>query len=344
MEIVGAGFGALLAHAGRGVVRARRVGRARERLKNGQAVTWLLALLLAMAVVAPAHPSAQPARFTVAIVRADGAIVPFAAYDDGRWERAWPQADEATDRTPTIDAIESIWRKRGERVPRTWTVWPASGASSIRAQVNGIEVVDAHCAGQVALKTNLRPIQAEHLAKFGVAVDSNMSVGSIEQVHESNSVWTSAEQVVLSSFSQLEAAQAQTQGQALPRETPQPGPRITALYREAKSPGSPLYFVAEKKYRTRSSSQDPSCGRITIITGWLVPTAGGGLTLRDAKLFLSDCDEKEVRKALPLAAVRVASGVVWVLQEHGYEDETYLIAEIGPTGVRYPIEVNGGGC
>jgi hypothetical protein len=34
----------------------------------------------------------------------------------------------------------------------------------------------------------------------------------------------------------------------------------------------------------------------------------------------------------------------WVLQEHGYEDETYLIAEIGPADVRYPITVNGGGC
>jgi hypothetical protein len=34
----------------------------------------------------------------------------------------------------------------------------------------------------------------------------------------------------------------------------------------------------------------------------------------------------------------------WVLQEHGYEDETYLIADFGQTEIRYPIEVNGGGC
>jgi hypothetical protein len=53
---------------------------------------------------------------------------------------------------------------------------------------------------------------------------------------------------------------------------------------------------------------------------------------------------KGIRTAVPLAAVHVADRVFWVLQEHGYEDETYLIAEIEPAEVRYPIKVNGGGC
>ena len=105
-----------------------------------------------------------------------------------------------------------------------------------------------------------------------------------------------------------------------------------------------MYFVAESKYRTPSFPQDPSCERITVMTGWLVPTADGTLTVRDAKVFLTDCDEKEVRTALPLAAVHVSNRLFWVLQEHGYEDETYLIAEIGSTDVRHLIEVNGGGC
>lgn len=302
------------------------------------------ALPFALAALVTSAPAAQPQRFALAIVRLDGAIVPFAAYDGGRWERAWPEADEAIERTPTIDGVQSVWRKRGERVPQVWTVWPATGARSIQAQVNGIEVADAHCGGQVALKTNLRPIKGEHPVKFGVAVDSNLPLGSIEEIHKSRSVWRSAEQVVRSNLSKLEAAQAQREHQELPRETAQPVARITALYREAKSPRSPIYFVAEKKYRTPWFPQDRSCDRITVMTGWLVPTAGGALTLRHAKVFLTDCDEKQVRTALPLAAVHVSNQLFWVLQEHGYEDETYLIAEIRPTEVRYPIEVNGGGC
>jgi hypothetical protein len=266
------------------------------------------ALLFALAALGTSSPATQPQRFTLAIVRLDGAIVPFAAYDGGRWERAWPDADEAIERTPTIDGTASIWQKRGERVPRTWTVWPATGASSIQAHVNGIEIADAHCGGHIALKTSLQPIKAEHPAKLGVAVDSNITVGSVQQVPKSNSVWRSAEQVVLSNLPKLEAAQARMQRQELPRETPQAVADITALYRETKSPASPLYFVAEKKYRSPSSPQDPSCERITVMTGWLVPTSGGALTLRKARLFLSDCDEKDVRTAMPLAAVHVLGG------------------------------------
>jgi len=302
------------------------------------------ALALVWVAFTAATASGQPQRFALAIVRLDGAIVPFAAFDGGRWERAWPEADEATESAGTIDGTPSVWRRRGERVPRVWTVWPATGARSIQAQVTGIQVADAHCGGQVALKTNLPSGKVEHPAKFGVAVDSKVPMGAVEKINEPNSAWKSAAQIVHSNFAKLEAAQAQKDHQELPHETPQPVARITALYRESKSSRSAMYFVAEKKYRTPPFPQDPSCERITVMTGWLLPTADGTLALRDAKVFMTDCDEKEVRTALPLAIVHVSDLPFWVLQEHGYEDEIYLIAEIGPADVRYPITVNGGGC
>jgi hypothetical protein len=67
-------------------------------------------------------------RFAIAIVRLDGRLVPFAAYDGTHWERAWVEADQATEGRHTIDGTDSIWRRRGDRVPRVWSVWPASGA------------------------------------------------------------------------------------------------------------------------------------------------------------------------------------------------------------------------
>ena len=142
------------------------------------------ALPLALAALIAGAPSAPSQRFVLAIVRLDGAIVPFAAYDGGRWESAWPAADEETQRPATIDRTQSVWRKRGERVPRVWTVWPSAGGRSIQARVTGIEVADAHCGKQVALKTDMRPIKAKHPAKFGVAVDSNLPVVSIEAIRE----------------------------------------------------------------------------------------------------------------------------------------------------------------
>jgi hypothetical protein len=81
-----------------------------------------------------------------------------------------------------------------------------------------------------------------------------------------------------------------------------------------------------------------------MMTGWLVPADAGTHTLVDPRVFLTDCDLKEVRTGLPLAAFRVSGQVFWVVQEHGYEDETYVIAEIRETEIRYVVEVNGGGC
>lgn len=302
----------------------------------------LLSLVLAAMVITSA--AAQDQRFTVAIVRSDGALVPFAAYDAGQWERAWPEADEATDVT-AVENVPSVWRRRGGRVPDVLRVWPASGASGTQVQVNGVEVVEAHCQGQVALKTNLPKSKAEHPLKVGIALDSSsVLVGAVEEVRRSDSIWAAAERAVLSSFSRLETAQATRGGEQLPRETPVPVTQITALYREAKSPRSPLYFVAEKKYRTARFPQDAQCSASTMMTGWLVPKDDGTFTLLDPKVFLTDCDAKEARTGVPLAAFRVSGQLFWVLQEHGYEDEAYLIVEIRASEVRYPIHVNGGGC
>jgi hypothetical protein len=303
--------------------------------------TWLR---LALAVLMMSTASAQSERFALAIVRLDGRLVPFAAYEGGRWERAWPEADEATGGLPTTGNTPSIWRRRGDRVPTVWRAWPSSGASRIEAHVKGVEIVEAHCQGQVALVTDLPEAKGEHPLKFGVAIDSNLPIASIEEVRRSDVLWRTAEQAIVANFASLEAAKAQADHVQLLPETPAPVAQITALYREAKSPNSPMYFVAEKKYRTPRFPQDPGCTALTIMTGWLVSTDAGTLILRDPKIFLTDCDAKEARTALPLAVLRVSNQVFWVLQEHGYEDETYVIAEIGPSEVRYHIEVNGGGC
>jgi hypothetical protein len=302
------------------------------------------ALALLLAALTITSLAAQGQRFTVAIVRPDGGIVPFAAYNAGRWERAWPEADEATD-ARSIDSVPSVWGRRGGRVPDVWRVWPASGVTPIDARVSGLEVAEAHCSSQVALKTNLPKASVEHPLKFGIAVDSStVPVGVIGDVRRSDAIWTAAERAVLANFSKLEAAQAARSREQLPRETPLPTAQITALYREVKSRLSPLYFVAERKYRTPRFPRDPQCSTLTMMTGWLVPRDTGTYSLLDPKVFVTDCDAKEARTGLPLAAFHISGQLFWVLQEHGYEDETYLIAEIREAEIRYPIEANGGGC
>jgi len=80
------------------------------------------------------------------------------------------------------------------------------------------------------------------------------------------------------------------------------------------------------------------------MTGWLVPAEGNTFSLVNPEVFFTDCDGKGVRVAEPLAALRLSDLQFWILQEHGYEDESYVIAEIRAAKIRYPIRVSGGGC
>jgi hypothetical protein len=304
-------------------------------------------LVLGLATALISLQAVQPARFTLAIVRLDGRLVPFAAYDGRRWERPWPEADEAFKGAPTIDEVPNIWRTRGEPAPRVWRVTPVSGAPLREARVTGADVVDAHCLKQVALTTNLpatEPVKDEHGTKFGVAVDSDLPIGAVQAISRSDAAWSSAERVVVANFDALEAARALAAREQVVRESPTPLPQMTHLYSENKAPRSPMYFIAEKKYKTARAPQTAECGAATIVTGWLMVDGAGTVLLREADVFLTDCDAKGVRRGLPLGAFRVATQLFWVLQEHGYEDETYRVAEIGPAGITYPITFLGGGC
>jgi len=303
--------------------------------------TILCVAAAAIALAAPA--AAQSERFALAMVRFDGRLVPFAAYDRGRWQRAWPEADHDVDAPRTVDDVDSIWRRRRERVPRVWHVWPTSGGT-LQARVKGLDVADTHCVSQIALRTDLPPRRGARPLKFGIAIDSTVPIAAVEPVLPSDAAWKTATRLVLDNVAKLESATARTQHVQLPRETPPPVTRVAALYRERNSPRSPMYFVAEKRYRTAASLQDPTCERVTVVTGWLVPTAGGALMLQNPQVFLSDCDRKEVATALPLGTIHIARRLFWVLQENGYENERYVIAEIEPKQTQYLVDVNAGGC
>jgi len=78
----------------------------------------------------------------------------------------------------------------------------------VRARVTGIGTADADGSAQVALPTDLRPIKAVQPTKYGLAVDSAIPIGRIDEVDAADSAWKRAEQVILSGFSKLEAEKA----------------------------------------------------------------------------------------------------------------------------------------
>ena len=303
---------------------------------------WLLVVLLLVAVAIAVGESPS---FVVAIVRPDGYLVPFAAYANGQWERAWPAADEGNTENPTFENTASVWRRHGQSIPKSWYVWPVTGSKPNRTRISGLESVDAYCGEpQVALKTDLPPINIDHQGKRGIAIDSNVPLAAVREVAESERLWKLAERAIVPRLSELERQRAQANRVVLPAETPKPTFRLTALYRESQSTRSPLYFVAEKAYQTARTPAEQQCHAVTIMTGWLIRDANDRLLVRTPRIFLTDCEGVEVRTAEPLAALHLADRLFWLLQEDGYEDENYIVAEVGASGIRYRVSVNGGGC
>lgn len=308
-------------------------------------VNGRLSLSLAVGVLLTATAWAQPQRFVLAVVRLDGRLVPFAAYENGRWQRAWPQADEGVDFDGKPNpGMPTIWRRLGRGIPTTWHAWPAGGGHPIEAHTRGLEVVEAHCQTQVALATDLPEVKAEHPLKFGVAVDANLALHSIQSVSRSDDVWGTAEHAVTANFSKLEAQQTKEHLGPRSREAPTPHVTIRELYRESNVPPSLIYFVAEKQYRSARDPHDPGCGAATIIAGWLVLTQTGTWAVWDPKVFLTDCDEKDASTGWPMASLEVSGRLFWVLQQHGWEDEHYIVVEIGRSAIESEIDFRAGGC
>jgi len=297
----------------------------------------------ALAITVLAAPAAQQSsRFTLAIARFDGALVPFAAYDHGRWQRAWPAADENVDPTPTLTNMPSVWRERGEDVPRLWHVWPVAGGDRIEARVQRVDVVQAQCLRQVALKTDLPPRKPQSPRVFGVAADGEIPLQPIEAVGTEEPAWRSAERSIAAAFDALERTQAAAGEDRLIRESPLLPVHIVSLSREMGA-RSPMYVVARRAYRTSRYPGQRQCGAVSVLTSWLVRDADT-YRLVAPRMFLTDCDEKTARSAWPLAAVHVGDRAFWVLQEHGYESEVYAIEEIGAADTRRLVQRDAGGC
>lgn len=294
-------------------------------------------------------PAVASRPLAVAIVRTDGRVVPFGAWNGMAWERAWP---EIFAEPITSAALDEAWSRRGTELPRLWRVWPASGGGPVATRATGVELVEAHCETQVALKADFpdpkqRDPDLEGVeGRFGIAVDGTAApVRAIQRLRRSHSLWTQALQVVRSGFDARENSEAQARNRQLPRQQPPPPVQLKELYGEAGSPASPLYFVAERTFATGPFVAEVPCPWRTEMSGWLAPAGGGGLALLDPRVLVTSCGHgKDGVSLYPLGALRLGTRSFWVVQEHGWEDETYVILEVGPAEVKRAFAVAGGGC
>src|SRR5689334_2964035 len=85
----------------------------------------LVAACLALALVSVSTAqSAEDQRFTLGVMRGDGVMLPFAAYNGSRWSTPWPSGIGAgvTQELPAnLEAVPDDWW--GSRIPAHWQLW-----------------------------------------------------------------------------------------------------------------------------------------------------------------------------------------------------------------------------
>jgi hypothetical protein len=280
----------------------------------------------------------DPDQFIVAILRADGTLVPFAQYGNGGWTNPWPGPREAAtsvyaeDTGPVIPHslgnLPEPWFKQCGRIPAQWYFWSSRGAAKL-LKASEVVQVENHSQTNWALLTDFprQNTNDTHHRNLGVALNANLEVEPWAQIQADNA---EAEDVLSFVRQVFEDA---------------PRAKLTNLYRSnSRFNGEYLYYVeAEKQHNRSTLSSERGCNDISLFQGWISADAKGGMGLLDSRVSLTDCDMKGPSFSTPLGIMKLKNRTFLFVSEHGWENESYLILELDETtGLRKVSETYGG--
>jgi hypothetical protein len=322
------------------------------------AVAFACALALTAGV--SRMPAQQPAasaasdRGTLAVMRRDGLMIPFAAFKGSKWSAPWPKNTRGVEVPLTLAAVPQRWW--GGEAPESWQLHRPDG-STTRVKATAPQVYRAFCGTHVGVLTDYRATEplpfpaSDPFPKDGLAVAPDLSVEPIESL-----VRTSPQGPLLLARLRDELNEAEDRTIGLIRQTDgwrhpvAPEQRralsvsMEALYRAPMDePGWMLsYIEAVRAYAPRP--EDDGCGLETFFSGWVHQnTTEPDKTRSRLVARVTYCDRRGVTYMLPFGRVRVGGQQHWVYQLSGFEQEWYEVTRVAPLKVGFVVEASGGG-
>jgi hypothetical protein len=305
---------------------------------NRAALLLLAASVLIVPVLAQettgTHVSGSAGPFTLGVLRRDGIVVPFAAYDGRRWQGPWP-ADLAYRELPI--SFESIDRDWWGRVPppQSMTLW-ADGKPRGDLKLLAPVFLRLPCTRRIGVSTNYHPAEVppaptvQPFPKDGLVVSGGQTIGVIETVPEGapeRLVIAKAVAEELGKEEDVASRQFINWRHPFSRAERRKFPiEVEALYRAPMDePGWTAHYV-ELVRRYPPGPDDDDCGLLTSARGW-VRTGPKGQTRVALGSQISYCDRYGISFMLPLGLIKVSSGTYWIYQVAGYEQESYMISK-----------------
>ena len=250
-------------------------------------------LLLALGAALAGAEAPRPV-FGVGVLRRDGIIVPFGAFDGKRWSNNWPAPQDDLTVPINVRDVPSRWWGPTSAL-QTWQAWTGAGPQTL--DIVQLDWIDAQCVRQIGLRSNFRPPTAapppteQPYPKEGLAVSPPQPVEAIAIVPAESADAKALAPVLLEAFNAAERVVADAHGHPVSRRGREGRvPDIEAIYAVGDHPR--VYYVeATRRYRQLGQRAD-ECAAMAFGTGWFVrdgaqvrslDTAGGSVVVRSGR-------------------------------------------------------------
>lgn len=318
-----------------------------------------IAALTAIAL-APGRVSAggrqQTDHLVLAVVRNDGILLPFAAFNGRKWSAPWPVLQW---NGPTIDLpinLASVPRDWwGGKEPGAWRLWPRNSETSRPLTLSTPAMIRIGLTRQIGFRTDQPPVPPPvppfelPFPKIGIAVAGDTAVTPITSVSLFSPTWKTFAGALLADINKAEDRQLAAIGSSnwrhpVKREVrAEVPPELEAWYLTTIGPGDQRlsYVEAVKKYPLQP--EDEGCGLETFVSGWVhhdgAQRQNPKATLRAVVTY---CDRRGVSYMLPFGQVRVNDRDYWIVQMSGRDHEWYAVVEAAADRVKYVAEFQAG--
>jgi len=284
-------------------------------------------------------------RGSIAVLRRDGLMVPFASFRGTRWVAQWPAGLRGVELPINLESIPERWWS-GE-TPDGWRLWLPGGTP--RAVTPAApQIYRVHCDERIGLRTDYRPAEAppllpvEPYPKDGLAATAGIRVEPIASVDPAAPEWRALAVAMLGDFNRAEDRELSVISAAFSHpvdrdERRQVPVRLESWYRVTLDDGSTVsYIEAVRSYPP--GPDDDGCGLETLFSGWVTHEKGKERLRADLRARITYCDRVGAAYMQPLGRVRLRDRVYWIAQVAGRESEWYIVVDIGSDRLRYVAE------
>lgn len=297
---------------------------------------------------------AAPERLTLGVMREDGILLPFAAFDGRRWSTPWPSTiggpGGPRDLPATLDAIPAGWW--GRDVPAQWRLWPRGSHAGAPVRLIAPAMTLVGEARRLGLRTDYRapaplfvPPFELPFPKAGLAVGGDAEIEPVAVVSRHAREFQLIGERLRPAFDAAEKRAidlvASRTGWRHPFNAKARAgivPEMEAWYTAALAPAGAVasYVEAVKKYPLLP--EDGGCGLESVITGWVHREKDDERPRPELTAVITYCDRARASYMLPFGQLRRGGRTYWVYQMSGQDHEWYVVAEVTPGRSRLQAE------